>query len=85
MVDMDNPTTIEWAFKSLVVGVAAAGGWMWKRLAGDIRDNEKKLREHELYSERSFAKDVNVQNSLSRIHDRMDVISDDIKQILGKL
>lgn len=68
------------------------GGWFVrshnKRLekiedhANNVADD---LASYKLDSEKRFAKEETTQFSLGRIHDRMDDIADDIKEILSKL
>lgn len=68
------------------------GGWLvnghrkrMEKLENDHDATQQDLADYKLDSEKRFAKEESMQFSLGRLHDRMDVISDDIKQILGKL
>lgn len=69
------------------------------RLDNDLDAHEGRLNDHDkqhttcsLDLERfktdvanNYAKEVTMQNSLARIHDRIDEVSTDIKTILGKV
>lgn len=44
-------------------------------------ETEKELDDHKLDSERRFAKDVNMQESLKRIHERLDRLPMELKNL----
>jgi len=72
----------DWFFKIMVTGMIGVGAWLWKNLVHDVRDLEKDQMQFRLESEKTYAKDTSVQNSLSRIHDRLDDVSTDIKTLI---
>jgi len=73
---------MEWAFKCIVGGILAVGAWLWKGLVNDVRSLEKDQSAFKLEVEKTFAKEVNVQATMARVHDRLDDISDDIKSLI---
>jgi hypothetical protein len=86
----DDTGWLEWAFKGLVGAFFVVGGYLGKGVTDDVRELQKDhyqselaLAAYKLEVERSFAKEVSVQASLGRIHDRMDEIGDDIKKLIG--
>ncbi len=80
------------ALLGLLAVVTAMISFASKKLIGDVEalkksDAECKLDLANFKTEvaTNYAKDATVQSSLSRIHDRIDSISDDIKQILQRV
>lgn len=51
-------------------------------IRGDISDLFKDMSDHKLHVSETYAKDNTVQDSLKRVHDRIDIVSTDIKEIL---
>jgi hypothetical protein len=93
----DDIGWLEWAFKSVVGVTIALLGYFGLGLKNDIEgvrsgvqglsDSQNKsalaLAAYMLEVERTFAKETSVQSSLSRLHDRLDEVSDDIKTLIG--
>ena len=76
-----------------VVGgiVAPIAAYFIKDIKQDIKENEQhveKLKDShqnfQLEVHREFAKEINVQLSLDRIHKRIDEVGTDIKKLLGQ-
>lgn len=75
----------EWGFKAMTTAFAAFG---FKSIASahkKAEDNKDGLSAFKLEATEKFAKEVNVHASLSRLHDRMDEVSNDIKTILTRI
>lgn len=54
------------------------------KLEEETDSNRTDLLEYKLDAEKYFAKDTTVQASLSRVHDRLDEIGDDIKTLIAQ-
>lgn len=48
-------------------------------------DNVKELDKHKLHVSETYAKEMTMQQSLGRLHDRIDDVATDIKTILSKV
>lgn len=84
---MSGPVTLddgifEGLFKVGVGGLLTLGGWLWKNLVNDVRTLEKDQSAFKLEAERTFAKENTMQATLSRLHDRIDDVSADIKTLI---
>ena len=97
---------VEIGFK-VIEGITAlfvsVGAWLWTNLVKDMRDMQAQINKHDtdllsykLESEKNFASKIDMQGTLSRLHDRIDIIDQkiddrfsevgrDIKTILGKI
>ena len=75
----------------------AVGGWLWREVVSDLRKLEDNVNAHVLDGEK-FKRHVaetyptkfdlglvesKTRETLSRLHDRIDVVSEDIKEILA--
>ena len=63
-----------------------------KKIEDDVKENKTELSDHQIENERykleaeqRFAKDVTVQATLARLHERIDEISVDTKAILRNM
>lgn len=71
---------LEWAFKGLVAVVLTVGGWLGVSMAKAVAKNRDDLAAHKLHVSETYAK----TESLKRIYELMDVISNDVKAILQR-
>ena len=53
-----------------------------KAVMGDVKETREGLAAHKLHVSETYAKDATTQASLARIHDRIDEVGGDIKDIL---
>lgn len=77
----DEMSLVEWAFKGTVGLVLTTGGALWWRLTGKVDEIAKDLSKHEVEVARDYARN----DSLIRIHDRIDDMATDIKTLIGKV
>lgn len=69
---------IEWGFKSIVGGILVVGAWLWRGLVGNVRQIERDQIKFQLEIEKDFVR----ESSISRFHDRLDIIEEDIKTLI---
>lgn len=79
---------LEWGFKGVVGILFTVGGWLWVMLIGKVKEqqtaidaNKDALADHKLHVSETYAK----SDSLTRIHDRLDDMSKDIKTLIGQV
>jgi len=82
----------------LLAGVMTVLGYFGMRIVKQVDNNDvkvslvqknvnevqKNLDEHKLESFKTFAANKDVKESFERLHDRLDVVSEDIKSLLGR-
>ena len=84
IVDKNNISFFEWVFKLAVMVGASISAWFFKNIWESINENRKDLSKLELHISENYEKKETVQASLSRIHDRLDDMSSDIKTLIGR-
>lgn len=80
--------SVDTVFKIISVLGTVIGGLclvMFRKMNGDIGNASRRaekvendLAAHKIYASENFAKEVNVQASLSRIHERLDTLGNNI-------
>jgi len=90
---------IKWASFCVATVFMSIVGWGIKVLSGNIKHNEeeiqrveksvfkveKSLDSYKIEAANTFAKEESMQASLARVHDRIDDVSSDTKEILKLL
>jgi hypothetical protein len=90
------PAEYEYSFvheliTGILAGVMTVLGFFGMRLIKQVDGHDEKvvkiqkdLDEHKLESFKTFAANKDVKESFERLHDRLDVVSEDIKSLLGR-
>lgn len=75
----DTISLVAWAYKGVLGGATVLIGYFTKNLLDDMKDSKIQLRQaqndiaaHKLHVSETYAKDATIQQSLARVHDRMD-------------
>lgn len=83
------PRILIWAFNALMVIILSIGAWLWRSLVGEVKqlgkrqtDLELNVISNKLEASNLYAKEINVQQTLARLHDRLDDVSKDIKELI---
>jgi len=84
-MDANLSEFFEWGFKAMTTAFAAFGIKGIMSAHKKAEDNKDGLAAFKLEASEKFAKEVNMQSSLGRLHDRMDDIQQDIKAILQRV
>lgn len=90
-IDSSEPLLARLIATLIAMGIAIIG-YFTKRTIDDLDEVSKKthklevdLAEFKLHIANNYAKDATVQQSLGRLHDRMDAIGEDIKLLIKEI
>lgn len=86
---MDDVNFIWKALQGMVSLLVAGGAWIMKGMHDDIRGLQRESKDCEFELQKfktdvanTYAKDANVQLTVARLHERLDEMGGDIKEIL---
>lgn len=70
--------------KWLAAALAGLGIWQLRKHDDKLNQMHLEFSDYKLEAEKRFAKDETMQSSLSRIHDRIDLLPEQIAKIMEK-
>lgn len=88
----DDPSVIDWLFKAFATACMGIIAFFTKRVVNDVAELQRNsakcevdLANYKTHVSDNYAKETTMQQSLSRIHDRIDDMATDIKTIISKV
>lgn len=80
----DDLNSVHAGLTGIIGCFTAVMGFFGVRLIKQVDSNSKEIAEHRIEDAGKYATNQDVKESLGRIHDRIDTVSEDVKTLLGR-